>query len=46
MVRFIRHGHAGISEKGHRPYVGDEVDFSAEEHSEGYILAIHERKTV
>lgn len=30
--------------KGHRPYVGDEVDFSAEEHSEGYILAIHERK--
>ncbi|MGT2749561.1 ribosome small subunit-dependent GTPase A [Streptococcus orisasini] len=30
--------------KGHRPYVGDEVDFSAEKQSEGYILAIHERK--
>ncbi|MCB5138335.1 ribosome small subunit-dependent GTPase A [Streptococcus mutans] len=30
--------------KGHKPYVGDEVDFSAKENSEGYILAIHERK--
>lgn len=30
--------------KGQTPYVGDEVDFSAEEQSEGYLLAIHERK--
>ena len=30
--------------KGHTPYVGDWVDFSAEENSEGYILTIHERK--
>ena len=30
--------------KGHIPYVGDWVDFSAEENSEGYILEIHERK--
>lgn len=30
--------------KGQTPYVGDFVDFSAEENSEGYILAIHERK--
>ena len=30
--------------KGHTPYVGDWVDFSAEENSEGYILKIHERK--
>ncbi|EHJ52501.1 ribosome small subunit-dependent GTPase A [Streptococcus macacae] len=30
--------------KGHTPYVGDEVEFSAKEHSEGYILAIHKRK--
>lgn len=30
--------------KGQTPYVGDFVDFSAEEQSEGYILAIHERK--
>ncbi len=30
--------------KGHTPYVGDWVDFSAEENSEGYILEIHERK--
>lgn len=30
--------------KGHTPYVGDEVDFSAADNSEGYILAIHERK--
>lgn len=29
--------------KGQTPYVGDWVDFSAEENSEGYILAIHER---
>lgn len=29
---------------GQTPYVGDFVDFSAEEHSEGYILKIHERK--
>lgn len=30
--------------KGQTPYVGDIVDFSAEEQSEGYILKIHERK--
>lgn len=30
--------------KGQTPYVGDVVDFSAEEQSEGYILKIHERK--
>lgn len=30
--------------KGHTPYVGDFVDFSAQEQSEGYILAIHPRK--
>ena len=30
--------------KGQTPYVGDYVDFSAEENSEGYILKIHERK--
>ena len=30
--------------KGQTPYVGDFVDFSAEDHSEGYILAIHNRK--
>ncbi|MEY8463391.1 ribosome small subunit-dependent GTPase A [Streptococcus merionis] len=31
-------------QKGQTPYVGDWVDFSAEENSEGYILAIHDRK--
>lgn len=30
--------------KGQTPYVGDRVDFSAEENSEGYILKIHPRK--
>ena len=30
--------------KGQTPYVGDFVDFSAQDHSEGYILAIHDRK--
>lgn len=30
--------------KGQTPYVGDFVEFSADEHSEGYILAIHARK--
>ncbi|GAB6721064.1 ribosome small subunit-dependent GTPase A [Streptococcus uberis] len=30
--------------KGQTPYVGDFVDFSAEDHSEGYILALHPRK--
>ena len=30
--------------KGQTPYVGDFVDFSAEENSEGYILKIYERK--
>ncbi|WP_274657175.1 ribosome small subunit-dependent GTPase A [Streptococcus equinus] len=30
--------------KGQTPYVGDFVDFSAEDHSEGYILAILDRK--
>lgn len=32
--------------RGETPYVGDIVDFSAEDNSEGYILAIHPRKTV
>lgn len=30
--------------RGETPYVGDIVDFSAEDNSEGYILAIHLRK--
>ena len=30
--------------KSQTPYVGDFVDFLAEDHSEGYILAIHDRK--
>ncbi|MGT2888019.1 ribosome small subunit-dependent GTPase A [Streptococcus didelphis] len=30
--------------KGQIPYVGDFVDFTAETNSEGYILAIHDRK--
>ena len=30
--------------KGQKPYVGDFVEFSAEEQSEGYILSIEERK--
>ena len=30
--------------KGHTPYVGDQVEFSAEEQSEGYILSIGPRK--
>ncbi|HEP1292204.1 ribosome small subunit-dependent GTPase A [Streptococcus pyogenes] len=30
--------------RGETPYVGDIVDFSAEDNSEGYILAIHPRK--
>ena len=30
--------------KGQTPYVGDEVEFSAEKDSEGYILKIGERK--
>ena len=30
--------------KGQTPYVGDKVEFSAEEQSEGYILSIGERK--
>ncbi|MEQ9763459.1 ribosome small subunit-dependent GTPase A [Streptococcus sp. ZJ151] len=30
--------------KGQTPYVGDFVDFSAEDNSEGYILKIHERQ--
>lgn len=31
-------------QKGQKPYVGDWVDFVAEEQSEGYILAIEDRK--
>ena len=31
-------------QKGQKPYVGDWVSFSAEEQSEGYILAIEERQ--
>lgn len=30
--------------KGQTPYVGDFVEFSADDYSEGYILAIHDRK--
>ncbi|MGT2934154.1 ribosome small subunit-dependent GTPase A [Streptococcus catagoni] len=30
--------------KGQKPYVGDFVDFTAADNSEGYILAIHDRK--
>ncbi|MET3559031.1 ribosome biogenesis GTPase [Streptococcus rupicaprae] len=30
--------------KGQTPYVGDYVEFSADQQSEGYLLAIHERK--
>lgn len=30
--------------KGQTPYVGDWVEFSAEAHSEGYVLAIEERQ--
>ena len=30
--------------KGQTPYVGDQVEFSAEENSEGYILSIAPRK--
>ena len=30
--------------KGQTPYVGDKVEFSAEENSEGYILKIFPRK--
>ncbi|KXT74478.1 Ribosome small subunit-stimulated GTPase EngC [Streptococcus sp. DD10] len=30
--------------KGQTPYVGDEVDFTAEENSEGYILSIEPRR--
>lgn len=30
--------------KGQTPYVGDWVEFSAEDHSEGYVLAIEERQ--
>lgn len=29
--------------KGQTPYVGDFVEFSAEDHSEGYLLRIHDR---
>lgn len=42
---FIRHVRVAILEKkGQTPYVGDFVEFSADDHSEGYILAIHDRK--
>lgn len=45
MVIFIKHVRVGIlGKKGQTPYVGDWVDFSAEEQSEGYILAIYDRK--
>ena len=30
--------------KGQTPYVGDEVEFTAEENSEGYILSLSQRK--
>ena len=44
MARFIKHARGNFRKKRPYPYVGDWVDFSAEENSEGYILKIHERK--
>lgn len=41
---FQSRARGNFRKKGQTPYVGDWVDFSAEENSEGYILKIHERK--
>ena len=41
---FQTRARGNFRKKGHTPYVGDWVDFSAEENSEGYILKIYERK--
>lgn len=41
---FQTRARGNFRKKGQVPYVGDFVDFSAEDNSEGYILAIHERK--
>ena len=44
MVLYTRRVHEEILEKkGQTPYVGDFVEFSAEENSEGYILKIGQR---
>ena len=43
--KFTKHAPEEISgKKGQTPYVGDKVEFSAEENSEGYILKIFPRK--
>ncbi len=41
---FQTRARGNFRKKGQTPYVGDWVDFSAEENSQGYILKIHERK--
>ena len=43
MVLYTRRVREEILEKGQTPYVGDFVEFSAEENSEGYILKIGQR---
>ncbi|ESV54880.1 GTPase A [Streptococcus agalactiae LMG 14747] len=41
---FQTRARGNFRKKGQTPYVGDFVDFSAEDNSEGYILKIHVRK--
>lgn len=41
---FQTRARGNFRKKGQVPYVGDFVEFSAEDNSEGYILAIQERK--
>ncbi|MGV3060099.1 ribosome small subunit-dependent GTPase A [Streptococcus hyovaginalis] len=41
---FQTRARGNFRKKGQTPYVGDFVDFSAEDNSEGYILKIHDRK--
>lgn len=41
---FQTRARGNFRKKGMKPVVGDFVDFSAEENSEGYVLAVHERK--
>ncbi|TWT14449.1 ribosome small subunit-dependent GTPase A [Streptococcus sp. sy010] len=43
-VLYQTRARGNFRKKGQTPYVGDWVDFSADENSEGYILAIHERQ--
>lgn len=45
MARFIKHARGNFRKRPY-PYVGDWVDFSAEENSEGYILKFTNGKTV